>query len=176
MPGKPVSPAVRAELQRQLNHELAAAHAYHALAVWCHDQNLKGFSRYFYKQMNEERVHAQKFIDHLLARGIAPPLGAIAVQRDTFDSILDVAQHAQEMERQNTAGIHQAYDVAVNERDYPAQVLLHWFINEQVEEEDWTDEMVERVMQANCAGGMSDLDRHIERYLKDEPSSAATAE
>jgi hypothetical protein len=25
--------------------------------------------------------------------------------------------------------------------------------------------MVERVQAANCAGGFSDLDRHIERYL-----------
>ena len=34
---------------------------------------------------------------------------------------------------------------AVKGQDYAAQVLLQWFINEQVEEEAWTDEMVERV-------------------------------
>ena len=47
------------------------------------------------------------------------------------------------------------------------------FINEQVEEEDWTDELVELVQNANCAGGMSDLDRHIERYLTEEAADAA---
>jgi len=29
----------------------------------------------------------------------------------------------------------------------------------------WTDEMIERVRDASCAGGLGDLDRHIERYL-----------
>jgi len=47
-------------------------------------------------------------------------------------------------------------------------VLLHWFINEQVEEEAWAAEMVDRVQAATCAGSVSDLDRHIERYLADE--------
>jgi ferritin len=45
---------------------------------------------------------------------------------------------------------------------------MHWFINEQVEEEAWSAEMVERVQAAACSGGMSDLDRHIERYLAEE--------
>jgi ferritin len=43
--------------------------------------------------------------------------------------------------------------------------LLQWFINEQVEEEAWADEMVARTARANCAGGLGELDRHIERYL-----------
>jgi hypothetical protein len=33
--------------------------------------------------------------------------------------------------------------------------------------------MVERVQNANCAGGMSDLDRHIERYLTEDAADAA---
>jgi ferritin len=45
------------------------------------------------------------------------------------------------------------------------------FIKEQVEEEAWCLEMVERVQAANCAGGLSDLDRHIERYLEGKGTS-----
>jgi ferritin len=44
---------------------------------------------------------------------------------------------------------------------------MQWFIKEQVEEEAWSLEMVERVQAATCAGGYSDLDRHVERYLED---------
>jgi ferritin len=72
------------------------------------------------------------------------------------------------MEQTNTAGIHLAYEAAVTETDLPAQVLLHWFINEQVEEEAWAGQMVTRVARASCSGGLSDLDRHIERYLNRE--------
>ena len=64
---------------------------------------------------------------------------------------------------------------AVKGQDYAAQVLLQWFINEQVEEEAWTDEMVERVEAAACAGASAELDRHIERYLTDHPSRPGEA-
>lgn len=173
MPGVAVKPGVLRELERQLNYELGAAHKYLSLAIWCEAQNLKGFARYFSKQAHEERVHAQKFISHLLDRGVVPTLTDLPAPRGGFTTIIDVAIEAQAMERSNTAGVYACYEAAVAEKDYPAQVLLHWFISEQVEEEDWTDEMVERVQNANCAGGMSDLDRHIERYLTEGAADAA---
>ena len=82
--------------------------------------------------------------------------------------LLEVAQHAQTMEIANTKGINAVYEAALAAKDYPAQVLMHWFINEQVEEEDWANEMVERVQTASCAGSLSYLDRHIERQLEEE--------
>lgn len=165
MPAIQIKPAVLTELQRQLNHELSAAHAYLALAVWCDSEDLKGFARYFLKQSAEEREHAAKFMKHLLDRGALPRLAALGAPQTEFPDVLAVARQAQRMEQENTAGIHRCYEAAVRETDYAAQVMLHWFINEQVEEEDWTDEMVARVDRANCAGGVAELDRHIERYL-----------
>ena len=172
MPGTPIKPAVLLELQHQLNRELASAHAYESLGLWCEDQNLKGFARWFVKQAGEERQHAAKFIRHLLDRGVLPELSQIPAPRSAFESLLALAMHAQSMERQNTADIHGCYEAALREKDFPAQVLLQWFINEQVEEEDWADEMVERIQRANCAGGVAELDRHIERYLTSEPHPA----
>lgn len=168
MPGIAIKPAVLAELQRQLNHELGAAHAYTALAVWCVDRNLKGFARYFHKQSGEERAHAQRFMDHLLDRGVMPELLAIAAPRSTFANLLEVARHAQAMEQENTAGIARAHEAASRERDLPAQVALQWFISEQVEEEGWCDEMVERVEAAGSPTGITVLDRHIERLLSEK--------
>lgn len=164
---KIASPVV-AELNRQLNQELTAAHAYQALALWCADENLNGFASFFAKQSTEEREHAAKLADHLLDRDSRPKLEAIAAPKQNFKSLLDVALQAQAMEQANTQGINAVYEAAVAAKDYPAQVLMHWFINEQVEEEAWCLEMVQRVQAASCAGGMSDLDRHIERYLGGE--------
>jgi ferritin len=165
MPGLTLKPAVAAELQRQFNHELSAAHAYLALAAWCAEKNLKGFAAYFHKQAGEERAHAQKFMSHLLDRGALPELAAIAAPKTKFESLLDVAKTARAMEQENTKGIHQAYQAAAKEQDLPAQVTLQWFITEQVEEEAWCDEMVERVEAAGSPGGQTQLDRHIDRLL-----------
>ena len=173
MPGVSMHSSVVTELQRQMNHELGAAHAYTALAVWCVHQNLKGFARFFHKQSGEEREHAQKFMDHLLDRGVMPELQSLPSPRTAFGNLLEVARHAQSMEQANTTGIHQAYDAAVKAHDLPAQVALHWFINEQVEEENWSDEMVERVEAAGSPIGLIALDRHIERMLADDAHGGA---
>ena len=156
---------VLTELNRQLNQELSAAHAYLALSAWCASQNLKGFAGFFAKQAGEEREHAQKILRQVLDRGAVPELAALAAPRQSFDSLLAVVEHAQVMEQANTQGIHAVYEAAVTARDYPAQVLMHWFIAEQVEEEAWADEAVDRVQSATCAGSLLDLDRHLEKIL-----------
>jgi ferritin len=163
---------VLAELNRQLNQELEAAHKYLALSLWCDDQNLQGFANYFAKQVGEEHAHAKKIADHLIDRGVLPELVSIGAPKHSFKSLLEVATYAQAMEQANTQGINGVYEAAMAAKDYPAQVLMQWFINEQVEEEAWCLEMVERVQAANCAGGFSDLDRHIERYLAKAGASA----
>ncbi|MBL9209673.1 MAG: ferritin [Opitutaceae bacterium] len=158
-------PTVLHELNRQLNHELGASHSYLALSLWCAARNFTGFASYFAKQSGEERTHAEKMIDHLIDRGAVPEITAIAAPNRDFSSLLDVALQAQAMEQANTKGIHAVYEAALAAKDYPAQVLMHWFISEQVEEEAWCDEMIDRVKAASCAGSLSDLDRHIERHL-----------
>jgi ferritin len=165
MPKSTVPPSVLHELNRQLNHELGASHSYLALSLWCAARNFTGFASYFAQQSSEERTHAEKMIDHLIDRGVTPELAALAAPTRDFSSLLDVALQAQTMEQANTKGINAVYEAALAAKDYPAQVLMHWFISEQVEEAAWCDEMIDRVKAASCAGSLSDLDRHIERHL-----------
>jgi len=163
---------VREELTRQFNLELAAAHSYLALSIWCDARSLKGFGRYFVKQAGEERAHSERMLKHLTDRGATAEVAAVPAPKQDFKTLLEVAQQAQAQEHANTQGINAVYEAAVLAKDYPAQVLMHWFINEQVEEEAWSAEMVERVQAASCAGSLSDLDRHIERYLESEVREA----
>ena len=172
MPKSKIPAHVIEALNRQLNHELSAAQGYRALSAWCADQNLIGFASYFAKQVNEEHDHAGKISAHMIDRNVVPVLAALAAPRQNFKSLLEVAQHAQEMEHTNTEGINSVYEAALAAKDYASQVFMQWFINEQVEEEAWCIEMVERIQAANCAGGLSDLDRHIERYLSRETPAA----
>ncbi|HPU54873.1 MAG TPA: ferritin [Verrucomicrobiota bacterium] len=156
------------ELNRQYNQELSAAHSYRALSFWCEAQNFKGFACFFDKQAEEEIAHAKRIAAHLIDRRVLPQTGTLPAPKRDFQSLLEAARHAQSMEEINTKGIHTVYEAALASKDYPAQVLMHWFINEQVEEERWSTEMVERVQAATCAGSLSDLDRHIERLLAEK--------
>ncbi len=165
MPNSKVPEKVITELQRQFNHELTAAHAYQAMSIWCASRTLKGFAAFFDKQAGEEREHAEKIMDHLLDRAVQPVLETITKPVQDFENLLSLALRAQAMEQANTRGINAVYEAAFECKDYPAQVLMHWFINEQVEEEAWCSELIDRVSSANCAGGLAELDRHIIKYL-----------
>jgi len=165
MPTPNISKKVVAELQRQLNQELDAAHSYQGFSIWCAMQNLKGFAGFFARQAGEEREHAEKMIGHLIDRGVAPDLAEVPRPKQDFATLLEVGQWALTMEQANTKGINAVYEAAVAAKDYPAQVLMHWFIAEQVEEEAWAAELVARVDNATCAGSLFDLDRHAEKLL-----------
>ncbi|HNY42774.1 MAG TPA: ferritin [Bryobacteraceae bacterium] len=165
MPTSTIPALVATELQRQFNYEFAAAHAYKALSIWCEVRNLDGFAAFFEKQAGEEHAHAEKMMEHLIDRGVSPVLVAVPQPRQAFESLAQVAECALSMEQANTKGINAVYEAALASKDYPAQVLMHWFINEQVEEEAWGAEMIERIATATCAGSMAELDRHIVRYL-----------
>ena len=137
MPNSKISTKVLAELNRQVNQELNAAQEYLALSLWCDLRNFTGFASFFAKQAAEEREHAAKSTKHLLDRGVSPQLAAIPAPKQAYKTLPDLALQAQAMEQANTQGINAAYEAAFAAKDFAAQVLLHWFINEQVEEEAW---------------------------------------
>jgi ferritin len=161
-----MTPPLISALEKQANHELLAAQVYLALAYWCEVHHHSGFASFFHQQAAEERSHAGKLLKHLADREVVPRLGALPAPPAGFKHLTEVAQAAYDYERANTAGIHAAYEVALAEKDYPAQVLLHWFIAEQVEEEAWSDKLLVKTREASCAGALLNLDRHLAKILK----------
>jgi len=153
-----MNPKVIIALEKQATHELFAAQSYLAMSCWCEVQQHSGFARFFHKQAGEEREHADKILKHLTDRDVMPKIGALEAPASSFGSLLEVAQAAYDFERA-------AYEAALAEKDYPAQVMLHWFINEQVEEEAWSDKLLVKTREAGCAGALLNLDRHLEKIL-----------
>lgn len=163
-----MSPTIVQAFEKQADHERLASATYLALSHWCECEHYSGFAEFFKKQSAEETAHAAKFYKHLLDRGITPKLGPLPAPDAHFKDLLDVAQLALELERANSFGIHAAYEISVEEKDYPSQVFLYSFIAEQVEEEAWADKMVAKVRAASCAGALTYLDRHIVKLLTEE--------
>ena len=60
-------------------------------------------------------------------------------------SPLEVAEQVAEHEAKVTASIHNLYEIALKEKDYAAQVMLQWFISEQVEEEKNAADLVAKL-------------------------------
>ena len=129
----------------QIKYELDSAYLYLSMASYCESINLNGFASWMKNQSEEEREHAMKFYDFLHERGADVELLSIEKPPKLFDSPIDVFQKALENEKKVTALIHKLYKLALEEDDYPAQVMLHWFIEEQVEEENVASEILEQL-------------------------------
>lgn len=56
-------------LNRQMNHEFFAAHAYMAMASYCDYHSYEGFANFYIQQAKEERFHGQKIYDYINDRG-----------------------------------------------------------------------------------------------------------
>jgi ferritin len=158
-------------VEKQATHELYAAQSYLALAYWSDVRQYSGFAEFFHEQVEEEREHADKFLKFLADRDIVPTIGQVGAPRSTFKDLGEVAKFVYDLERTNTAGINAAYKTALTANDYATQVMLHWFINEQVEEEAWTDKLLVKVQEATCPGALHMLDHHIVKELKKKAST-----
>lgn len=144
----PMESAVRDAMGEQIKHEFYSAYLYLSMAGSFEMANLPGFSRWMRKQSEEEREHAMKFFDFLLDRGEHAELRAIDAPPYAFRSALDTFEQALEHEKEITSRIHELYELSIREKDYSAQVLLNWFVEEQVEEEKVATAIVERLRMA----------------------------
>lgn len=129
----------------QINHELASAYLYLSMSAFLESKNLPGFAHWMKVQAEEEQEHAMKFYEFVFDRGEKVTLKAISEPPATWLGPLDLFEHVLQHEQKVTSLIHTIYAAAVKEQDYPTQVMLHWFINEQVEEEKHATDIVEQL-------------------------------
>jgi ferritin len=132
-------------LNEQINKEFFSSYLYLSMAAYFEDKNLTGFAHWMQLQAEEEREHAMKFYHFILDSGGRVQLKAIEAPATEWKSNLEVAEQVAEHEGKVTASIHDLYELALKEKDYPAQVMLQWFITEQVEEEKNAAELVAKL-------------------------------
>lgn len=146
----------------QINEELFSAYMYLAMAAHFKAMNLDGFAGWMRHQADEEVQHAMRLFTHINRRGGRVVLKAIGEPPLDFGSPLEAFQKALAHEQHITGTINALYEIAVEEKDYPAQMELQWFIDEQVEEEENTGGVVELLkMAGDNKGALLMLDREL---------------
>lgn len=130
-------------MNEQLRREFESAYIYLGMAAYFDAENLPGFAHWMKIQFEEELAHTFKFYDYVNDRGEAVELGAVERPSSSYQSPLDAFQAALEHERYISKSIHDLYDLAEEEKDHPSKQFLHWFIEEQVEEEQNAGEIVD---------------------------------
>lgn len=143
-----ISKALATLINEQIAHELIASNQYLQIATYFDGQSLRKLSAFFYKQSEEERQHALKFVHYMNETG--GDVRILEIPAANYD--IQSAEHAFQMsldwEKEVTRRIYAMMDLAIEEKDYASQAFLQWFVSEQVEEEDSMGSMLQLVQQA----------------------------
>jgi ferritin len=157
-----ISQALQEAINQQITHELYSAHLYLSMSAYFACNTFPGMAKWMRVQAAEETTHALKFFDYVNDRSGRVVMGAIGQPPTEFESPLDVFQKALEHERKVTGLINNLYALALKENDYATQVMLQWFVNEQVEEEKNATEIVEQLRRLGpSTGGLIHYDRQL---------------
>lgn len=132
-------------MNEQIKNELFSAYLYLSMASFFEEKNLPGFAHWMRVQAQEEQEHALKFFDFIHDRGGKITLLPIEQPKAEWKSALDAFNDAYEHEQLVTGMINKIYETALEQKDYPSQIMLQWFIDEQVEEEKNASDIVEQL-------------------------------
>jgi len=160
-------------INAQITREMFSSNLYLSMAGYFHGINLSGFAHWMRLQAQEEMEHALKFFDYLLDRGGTPAIGETAPPQTTWASPLDGFKAALAHEQKITGCINDLADLAIKEGDHATNILLQWFITEQVEEEATVEEIVARLeLAGDSPGGLFFVDNELKtRALPADPTA-----
>ena len=167
---------VEAALNAQINAEMWSAYLYLSMAAYCHNEGFTGMANWFQVQFKEEQDHAQILFNHVISRGGRVKLEPIDAVETEWASVLAVFENTLQHEKKVTMLINDLYSVALEEKDYAAQSMLKWFIDEQVEEEEGVQDILNHLRMVKDNGyGLYMIDKELGARTYTQASPLATS-
>ncbi len=164
-----ISQKMQDAINAQIKAELESAYLYLSMAAYFESNTLPGFAHWMRLQSKEEVEHAMKFFDFVLERGGQVVLQELAQPQTKFTSAEEIFALTYKHEQKVTSLINALYELALAEKDYPAQVLLQWYISEQVEEEANASQILEMVkMVEGKAYSLLAIDHRLSKRGEDD--------
>jgi bacterioferritin B len=149
-----ISEAMNRQMNEQIGHEFGASLQYVSIAGYFDDAGLPVMRDHFFKQADEERAHAMKFVRYILDTGGKLVIPAIPAPRHEFASAEEAVSLALDWEQTVTKQINALLDLSGKDRDYVAHDFLEWFAREQLEEVSSMDTLLKMVRRAGESGLM----------------------
>jgi ferritin len=143
-----ISRELASAFNEQIGHEFGASMQYVSIAAHFQQRNLQLLAKLFFKQADEEKEHAMKFVKYLLDTKAELNIPAIPAPTPTFASAEAAVGAALKWEQEVTRQITALMDLAMKQEDYLAQSFLQWFIDEQLEEVVKMDRLLSIIQQS----------------------------
>lgn len=130
---------LKASIEKALNEQIAmeanASSSYLAMASWCEIKGLRGATRFFYAQSDEERMHMLKLVKYVNACDGQAKIPALKEPITSWKELREIFEASLKQEQQVSASIYKIVDMAHAEKDYQTNHFLQWYVEEQHEEE-----------------------------------------
>lgn len=163
-----ISDRMNRAINEQIGNEFAASLQYVAIAAYFAGESLGELAAHFYRQAEEERTHALRFVHYLTDAGgslVLPPLPAA---RGRFEGAEEAVCTALKGEQEVTRQINALVDLAIKDGDHITHNFLQWFVTEQLEEMTSMDTLLKVTRRAGENGLL-----HVEEYLARRAPAAA---
>ena len=118
----------------QIGHEMGASMQYIAIASYFDSETLPELAGFFYRQSEEERVHAMRFVKFINDVSGKVRLPAIPEPQSEFASAEEAVGRALAWEEDVTRQVYDLVEVARADKNYIGIKFLDWFVQEQLEE------------------------------------------
>jgi ferritin len=163
-------------LSDQMNTEDLQSRTYFSYGIWAADKGYAGISNFLFRHAQEERDHAVKFMQYVLNRGGKPKITELPSPGEEPTSLTHCFDLVFQHEVNNTTAIYKLVDIALEEKDWASWNFLQWFVKEQIEEETFAMNLIDKL---KIAGGDRATDESLftlDKTLETLPDDAEQAQ
>jgi bacterioferritin B len=145
---------------QQIGNEMGASMQYIAIASYFDSETLPQLARFFYRQSEEERTHAMRFVKFINDVGGKVRIPALPAPQSEFPTAEEAVAKALAWEEEVTRQIYDLVEVAKADKNYVGVRFLDWFVEEQLEEVTSMNDLLSVIRRAG-----SDRLLFVEEYL-----------
>jgi bacterioferritin B len=135
-------------INEQIGYEFSASMQYYAIAAHFAAEALPQLSAHFFKQAEEEKEHALRFIKYVVDAGGRVVIPAIDAPQGQFDNPEAAVKLSLDQEVKVTHQINALVELARSQNDFITINFLQWFLTEQLEEVSSMDNLLKIVQRA----------------------------
>src|SRR5436853_6851512 len=121
-------------INEQIGYEFSASMQYYAIAAHFAAEALPQLSQHFFRQAEEEKGHALRFIKYVVDAGGRVEIPALDAPKSKVKTARDAVKLPLGQEIHVTNQINGLVELARKQNDYITSKFLHWFLTEQLEE------------------------------------------
>jgi ferritin len=168
------SDKMNAEIDAQIGREFGASLQYVSIAAYFDRESLPELASFFYRQAEEERDHAMRFVHFVVHAGGQVKIPTVEGPKSDFKSAEEAVQLSLDWETTVTGQINNLVDLALKENDHISKTFLDWFVTEQLEEVSSMETLLSTFRRAGQAGLLF-VEAYVARHAGAAPAKAEPA-